>query len=114
MGTYVTQYCCSLVFRLAGKRPWLLLPLDLQEKPYLEKGKVKVACHPSNNVPFIYPFAASDDRALWEEAGEQEDDDTLKVSEVYKQWKDAKTSPPVAVREDELDEEDVPRVRCRP
>ena len=85
-----------------------------KKKPCLEKGKVKVACHPSNNVPFIYPSAASDDRALWEEAGEQEDDDTIKVSEVYKQWKDAKTSPPVAVREDELDEGDVPRVRCRP
>ena len=46
--------------------------------------------------------------------GEQEDDDAIKVSEVYKQWKDSRTSPPVAVREDELDEEDVPRVRCRP
>ena len=53
-----------------------------KKKPYLEKGKVKVTCHPSNNVPFIYPSAASDDRALWEEAGEQEDDDAMKVSEV--------------------------------
>ena len=75
--------------------------------------KVKVTSHPSNNDPFIYPSASSDDRDKWENAGEQEEDE-IKVSEVYQQWKDTKTSPPVAPREGELDEEDVPTVRSRP
>ena len=87
-----------------------------KQKPYLEKGKVRVTCHPSNNVPFIYPgvsseelsAAASGDRALWEEVGEQEEDGPVEDSEK------AKTSSQPAGREAELDEEDVPRVRCRP
>ena len=87
-----------------------------KEKPYLEKGKVRVTCHPSNNVPCIYPCfssdelsaAASGDRELWEEVGEQEEDGPVEDSEK------AKTSSQSAGREAELDEEDVPRLRCRP
>ena len=58
---------------------------------------------PIQQRSFIYPSASSDDRDKWENAGEQEEDE-IKVSEVYQQWKDTKTSPPVATREGELDE----------
>ncbi len=75
-------------------------------KPYLEKGKVKITCHPSNHVPLIYPSASSDDRDKWENAGEQEEEDDIK--------EETKTSPSLAPREGELDEDEVPHVRSRP
>ncbi len=75
-----------------------------RNKPYLEKGKLKVTCHPSNNVPFIYPSASSGDRDNWENAGEEEED--IKP--------ETETSPTIAPREGELAEENVPHVRSRP
>ena len=77
-----------------------------KKKPYLEKGKVKVTCHPPNNVPFIYPSASSDDRDKWENAGEQEEEGDIKD--------EPKSSPPLAPREGELDGDDVPTIRSRP
>ena len=70
-----------------------------------------MTCHPSNNVPFIYPFASSDDRDKWENAGEEEvwggmEEDDIKP--------ETETSPTIAPREGELAEEDVPHVRSRP
>ena len=57
-----------------------------ERKPYLKRGKVKVTCHPSNNVPLIFPGVSSPsptsdkdaagDRALWEEVGTEESDNS--------------------------------------
>ena len=88
-----------------------------KQTPYWKRAKVKVTCHPSNNVPFIYlgvsseepssQNAASGDGALWEEVGEQEEDGQVEDR------KKAKTSSQSAGGDPELAEEDVPRVRSR-
>ena len=106
MGAHAAQYCCSLILRLADRRSWISYHWTPKKKPYLEKGKVKVTCHPSNSILFIYPSASSDDRDKWENAGKQEEEDEIK--------EETKTSPPLAPREGELDEDDVPTIRSRP
>ena len=93
-----------------------------KREPYLKRGKVKVTCHPSNNVPFIYPGVSSDesssqkdasgDRALGEEVGEEEDDGQGERQVV--KYEKARTSSVPAGGDPEPSGEDVPRFRYRP
>ena len=116
LGLLVEDFCFSYIW-------------NPSKTPILRKGNTTVKCHPTNNVPFIFPGVASEkssssnasgDREQWEQVGAEDEppvlcetDDEDEAGEwqtVGKNGKVVKSSP----KDQEEDEGDVPRVRCRP